>query len=321
MTAAPRYDILEAPGWYVGADGAPPVEVLVSFGRATLTIQRFDETPITHWPIASLVDMPGSAAMTLAPDNAAPERLALQDRDMIEAINALRAAAQAAADAAPKARRPLGPGARWALALLFVGALGAGLWAAAPGAIDAMSAAAPPETRAALGAAAVRAAAGDALCADPAAAAALARLSAALSTAALAQPGAPVRVVVAALPGPDAPARAAPGGWVLARAEALAAAPGPDAFADLLAPAVAEAVSGARTGRALRDSALDALRGLLAGDLDAASLTRAASAALRPPAEPPQDGDAARAVRNALARPALSADDWAALRAGCAEGR
>jgi len=312
MTAAPRYEVLEAPGWYADGGGAPPVEVLVSFGRATLTIQRFDETPITHWPLASLAETPGAAALTLAPDEGAPERLAIDDRDMIEAIRALRAAALAAAGGPRATRRRLGRSARLTLRLGLAAALGAGLWAAAPAAIDALSSAAPPEARAALGAAAVKLAAGDARCDEPRATAALGRLSAALTRAA----GAPVRVAIADLPGAG-PARAAPGGWVLARAGALAAARDADAFAALLAPAAAEAVSGMRTGRALRNAAAAAALGLLSADLGAASLTRAAASGLAD-GTVPAEGPAALALAAALPRPALSAADWAALRAGCA---
>jgi len=80
MTALREYALLEASGWYAETPDAAADEVLVTFGDATLTIQRFDETPLAHWPLASLATVDGPRALTLAPDADAPERLGLDDR-------------------------------------------------------------------------------------------------------------------------------------------------------------------------------------------------------------------------------------------------
>ncbi|MEM1313942.1 MAG: hypothetical protein AAGI51_05265, partial [Pseudomonadota bacterium] len=53
-TALARYALLEATGDYLDGITARRQEVLVKFGRASLTLSRFDETPVAHWALASL---------------------------------------------------------------------------------------------------------------------------------------------------------------------------------------------------------------------------------------------------------------------------
>ena len=130
MTALARYDLLEAVGWYAERPEREPVEVLVSFGDASLTILRFDDTPLAHWPLGSLVETPGAAPLTLAPDADAPERLALSDAEMIAAIRALRPGGARKQPSAARARaRRL---ARRAAALAAAALALFALWLATP---------------------------------------------------------------------------------------------------------------------------------------------------------------------------------------------
>jgi hypothetical protein len=303
MTALGRFEVLEAAGFYAESRDAPPREVLVTFGNATLTILSFDETPIAHWPLGALAEIPGSAALTLAPDVDAPERLTLDDRDMIAAIRAVRAKGRAGP------RRSLGRGVRRALAWGGAALAAAALWFGLQPAVEAVAALTPPEARAALGEAAIADYAGVARCRGPAGERALELFAAQVSAAV----GAPVRLAAVNLPG-AAPALPAPGGWIVLHPAALDSA--------ALTLAVAQAIANARekppTGAALRAAGGSGLIGLLTGRLDARSLTAAAVAALRaPPPAPPQADARVAELADAIGGPALDPEALAALTALC----
>ena len=302
MTALREYALLEAPGWYAETPDAAAEEVLVSFGDATLTIQRFDETPLAHWPLASLATVTGPRALTLAPDADAPERLGLDDRDMIDAIRRVAVGAPAGPRRRGR-RRGLGR----AIAAACAAALGAGLWLGAPAVLGALAAATPPATRAAIGAAAARAYGGpDACRPDPAARRARARLETALSQAA----GAPVRLAFLRGAPADAAPVAAPGGWL--------AAPPPQGEAGAFVAGAARALATAEAAPPLTLLAQSLGYGGLAraalsgAPLDA--LGRAAAVAMRAPGPDP---DPSRAAALAAAAGPVSPDDWRALRLAC----
>jgi hypothetical protein len=87
VTALKGLERLEAEGAFAPSPDAVAEPVLVQFGESALTILRFDETPIDHWPLASLRRLAREdGAVTLSPDHDAPERLRIADADMIAAI-------------------------------------------------------------------------------------------------------------------------------------------------------------------------------------------------------------------------------------------
>ena len=93
MTALEQYSSLEATGlWREGPD-AQRCEVLVSLGNATLIIATPAEVARTHWSLPAIVRLnPGKRPALYAPGEQADERLEIDDRDMIDAIEKLRAA-------------------------------------------------------------------------------------------------------------------------------------------------------------------------------------------------------------------------------------
>jgi hypothetical protein len=315
MTALAAYDLLEAIGHYVERDGAPKVEVLLKFGDASLTIMRFDdETPLAHWPLATLrFTAEEAGALVLAPDAAAPERLRVTDRDMVAALRAVCLEPVAPPPARPERRR-------WpaALALSLLLGLAAVLLWRPPAVMDRIAAFAPPEARAALGEAAVALHAGALICApDAAARQALAAFAARLAPGGLDE--GPLAIRLAALP-PDAPRAApAPGGLVLATRRAVEA--GPEAFAEAVAIAAAQAERRPPTAEALRAAGVRGVLGALSGDLGYGGLATAAAARL---AEPDVTSD--DAVRAALMLEAAGLGvgaspfpetGWRALRRAC----
>src|SRR6056297_1059189 len=91
-TALARYARLEAVGDWWDGETARPREVIVKFGRSSLTLYGFDETPLAHWALAGLrrIDAPGEpGTLRLTPDVDGDERLVLRDPEMIEAIRAV----------------------------------------------------------------------------------------------------------------------------------------------------------------------------------------------------------------------------------------
>lgn len=183
-TALARYARLEALGEYRDGRSARAQEVIVSFGRETLTLSGPDETPVAHWALGGIrrIDGPaGEAALRLTPDPDGDERLVLTDPQMIEAI----AAVCPDLDAAPPPKggwlRLIGLGAGGAAAL-------AGLvWLVLPALADALAPLVPPERERQLGAAVVErliplaGGPGARVCTAPEGAAALARLTARLT--------------------------------------------------------------------------------------------------------------------------------------------
>lgn len=85
MTALAQYERLEAAGRYLSDNGETPV--IITFGDASLVVMDGEETPLTHWPLATLRrrDEAG-AALILTPDEGSAERLLIDDPQMIEAI-------------------------------------------------------------------------------------------------------------------------------------------------------------------------------------------------------------------------------------------
>lgn len=87
MTALEKYTRLEAVGIWKETPSHDPVEVLVSFGDATLLLTNFQEQPLTHWALAatSCVQSSGETAI-YTPDTEGFETLEINDPQMVRAI-------------------------------------------------------------------------------------------------------------------------------------------------------------------------------------------------------------------------------------------
>lgn len=319
MTALARYDVLEAVGWYAEHAGDEPREVLVTFGVASLTILRFDEAPLAHWPLGSLVEVSGAAPqmLTLAPDADAPERLTLSDVDMISAIRAVSPAGGGSSHRRNRRRRSR-PWRR--LVVVALAALGAlSVWAATPLLAEKLAARTPQAARAALGDAAIAAFSGAAACDTVKGRRALVALAQRLANAA--QDG-PVVLRVVDTPAVAAAALPAPGGRIVLFRETVAAAGSPRDLAVAAAEAMAQAKLRSPTAVALAGAGAAGLRGALTRDLRAAGLTAAAAEALRAPALAQAELSAQQAARilaalDADPSPLLTSAQFAAIQSIC----
>jgi hypothetical protein len=104
MTARARYRRLEAIGRWCDAPGAPCREVVVAFGKATLTLYDLDDRPLGHWALAGVsVRARDGANAVYAMSPKAGETLAIGDPEMIAAIAAVTRSEPAAA---ARRRRP-----------------------------------------------------------------------------------------------------------------------------------------------------------------------------------------------------------------------
>jgi len=93
MTALAQYHRLEATGLWREDAGAQRREVLVSLGDATLMIAALNETALSHWSLPAIIRLnPGKYPALYAPAEDSDEQLELSDKEMIAAIETLRAA-------------------------------------------------------------------------------------------------------------------------------------------------------------------------------------------------------------------------------------
>lgn len=93
MTALQKYDRLEAIGAWRASATATPVEVVVSFGDATLKIAATDDTPLAHWALGALrVVHRGENGTLYSADPDDAEVILIDDDEMIAAIETVRAA-------------------------------------------------------------------------------------------------------------------------------------------------------------------------------------------------------------------------------------
>jgi hypothetical protein len=93
MTALEKYARLETTGLWRADPEAQRIEVVVSFGDATLVILSGSGRPLSHWSLPAVVrlDRDGLPAV-YAPDADASETLEIEDDLMISAIDRVRAA-------------------------------------------------------------------------------------------------------------------------------------------------------------------------------------------------------------------------------------
>lgn len=332
MTALEKYARLEALGLWRESAEAPPREVVVGFGDATLVLADLADRPLGHWALAGVEAVGRDGPATIYAMGAdGGETLAIRDPDMVEAIAAVSRARRLrmAAAAAPARRwRALLAGVAGAAALTAVAL-------AAPALLIGQAARmVPPEAAEELGdqmLLQVMAARG-APCADPAGRSALAAVAGRVSH------GAQARLRVLDL-GPT-PALLLPGPTVALGRAALATAEDPAEIAGWIALALAreQMISGPERLMAAAGP-LASLRYVFTGRLSEAALARGARAATAAPTQeeilaaydrlraaglptaPFADGlrragfDAPPATAEGAT--ALGASDWAALHGLC----
>jgi Zn-dependent protease with chaperone function len=263
-TALARYALLEATGDYHDGLTSRRQEVLVKFGRASLTLSRFDETPVTHWALASLRAVDAGPvdddALRLTPDPESDERLTLRDPVMIEAIEHV----------CPDLRAgpPLGRG------LLRLGLWSGGAAAAlalilfvlVPTLADRLAELVPYEQERRLGEAVAEQVAGllsdGEACEDPAGRRALRRLSSRL----LRHADLPMPVRVRVYESDMENAFAGPGGQILILSGLLRNAAGPDEVAAVLAHELGHVAARDPLRGVLRNAGSAGILGLLVGD-------------------------------------------------------
>lgn len=138
MTVLAEYERLEAEGvWRAGRD-AQRRDVIVSIGKATLTITAPNGTALTHWSLPAVVRRnPGETPALFGPGRDTAETLELADAEMVEAIDRVLGAI----------RRPRRAGG-WTGRIFRLGVLAAvvaGLAVWLPGAITAYTASLVPD--------------------------------------------------------------------------------------------------------------------------------------------------------------------------------
>jgi hypothetical protein len=269
-TALARYARLEAVGLWREAPGAPQREVIASFGTATLVLRDHRDGTLGHWALAGIralaTDASGRVVYAMAPDG--HETLAIGDREMIEAIDAVTATVhEAGSETALRRNR------RWLVGLALVAALAALGATGTRVAEDVVAKLLPENAAARLGEEILLhlIETGGQPCTDPAGTAALARLAGTV--------GASVRVMDL-----NGPLVALPGGRILIDRNIFAAAESPAEVAGWVHLA-------ADHGPSLRDllgaaGALASLRLVASGGFDEAALGRAAASAVVPPPDP-----------------------------------
>ena len=90
MTALERYVRLEAIGLWRERPEAPPREVVVSFGNATLVLKDLADRPLGHWALAGVTVVGRDGPATIYAMTAdGGETLAIRDPEMVAAIAAV----------------------------------------------------------------------------------------------------------------------------------------------------------------------------------------------------------------------------------------
>lgn len=93
MTVLDEYDRLEATGVFYPDPRAQRRDVVVSIGTASLTITDLRDTALAHWSLPAVERLnPGRMPALYAPAEDAPERLEINDDEMIAAIERVRRA-------------------------------------------------------------------------------------------------------------------------------------------------------------------------------------------------------------------------------------
>jgi len=92
MTALEQFERLESLGLWRDVDVSQRVEVVVSFGKASLVLSDKNDRPLTHWSLAAVEEISNDDGTVIyTPDKAGNEILEISDDIMIDAIARIRA--------------------------------------------------------------------------------------------------------------------------------------------------------------------------------------------------------------------------------------
>ena len=138
MTVLEKYQRLEAEAIWRPETDAQRRDVVISIGKATLTIGAANGTALTHWSLPAIVRLnAGETPAIYAPGTDAPETIEVDDPEMIGAIEQVLRAVRGGSTAPSRVRSAM----RALVALAAVGALV--FWG--PGAITRYTASLVPE--------------------------------------------------------------------------------------------------------------------------------------------------------------------------------
>ncbi len=267
-TALDRYALLEAVGTYFDGRSARAAEVVVKFGKASLTLSDLTDRPLTHWALASLRALPdagGADVLVLVPQGSAEERLTVSDPDMIQALRLVCPDLE---------RRETVPGQARRAVIWGLGALGAVvliLFVLVPAIAERLAVLIPPAREQALGAAVldqIRYALGQMgdrdvrVCDAPEGVAALTRMRDRLAP----HLATHVPVTVGVLDHEMVNAFALPGGHIMLFRGLIEEADGPEQVAGVLAHEMGHVAHRDPTRLALRSAGSVGILGLILGD-------------------------------------------------------
>lgn len=125
-TALTQYERLESGGIWRETIDAPPQDVTVSFGKATLVLTDRAGLPLTHWSLPAVIRLnAGTRPALFTPDPETDETLEIEDDLMVDAIETVR---KAVLQNAPTPRRL-----RWIAPLAIVAVIAGAAAAWGPG--------------------------------------------------------------------------------------------------------------------------------------------------------------------------------------------
>jgi Zn-dependent protease with chaperone function len=281
MTALAEYATLEAEARYYDGESAHSQDVVLSFGERSLVIIGANDTPIAHWPLASLraLGQRKDSSVQLAPNRDSDERLVLSDRQMLKAIGKV---------CPDLYHRPIdrkGAGRAFAWVCGAVASLALIVFVIVPALAEQLSRLIPPEREQQLGDAVVEqlqtvlgliGGERPELCETPAGVAALERLAERLD----AGDGLPYPLRIGVIDFGMINALAVPGGRILIFRGLLEASDNPEEVAGVLAHEIGHVVYRDPTELALRAAGTAGIFGLLLGDVFGGSIIVVASDAI-----------------------------------------
>lgn len=91
MTALKKYERLESLGLWKESESDQRIEVIVSFGAASLVLSDANGKPLAHWSLAAVRTMTKNKTPVIySPGHGSSETLEIDDNQMIEAIRQVR---------------------------------------------------------------------------------------------------------------------------------------------------------------------------------------------------------------------------------------
>ena len=87
MTALKKYTRLESTGLWFESPTSEPMEVLVSLGKSTVVLYDYEDTPLTHWSLATIKLISKTDLITVfSTTQDGLEKLEIDDKHMTEAL-------------------------------------------------------------------------------------------------------------------------------------------------------------------------------------------------------------------------------------------